>query len=270
MEPDQVVQETEQTPPTPGPILRRCREFHNMSIEDAAEVTKIGKNYLRALENDRHTEFASPAYLKGFLRIYANHLGLHADELLQMLPPEQPDEGTVAAQREQQLEKTRFRWPRLVLPAALLTAIIVLALMMRSTDQPAMRPKPPAAAAPLAAVQPPQSSAQLPSPGEPAPPATPVSQATAATVPPPLSGVMIRLKSLRKSSLVVTMDESVTQAYELTAGDLIEWKADRIINLDLSDPAGVELELNGKPIKLNANPGKATTLTVDTGGVRSK
>ena len=97
MEPDQAVQETEHTPQTPGPILRRCREFHNMSIEDAAEATKIGKNYLRALENDRHAEFASPAYLKGFLRIYANHLGLHADELLQMLQPEQPEEDSVAA-----------------------------------------------------------------------------------------------------------------------------------------------------------------------------
>ncbi|MGB4599430.1 MAG: RodZ domain-containing protein [Trichlorobacter sp.] len=261
MEPDQAVQEAEHPPQTPGPVLRRCREFHNMSIEDAAEATKIGKNYLRALEDDRHAEFASPAYRKGFLRIYAKHLGLHADELVQLLQPEQTEEDAVAYQQEQLLERGRLRWQRLVLPAVLLTAIIVLALVMRPADPPAVRP---AAPTPVAIVQPPQSSAQVPAPGDPALPATPEPLTVTAAQPPVLSGVMVRLKALRKSNLVITMDESVTQAYELTAGDLIEWKADRTISLELSDPAGVELELNGKPFKATASP----TITVDTHGVR--
>ena len=110
---------------------------------------------------------------------------------------------------------------------------------------------------PAAAVQPPQSSAQTPSPGRPRATGHSESPATLAAQP-PLSGVTVRLKSLRKSGLVITLDETVTQAYELTAGDLIEWKADRTISLDLSDPAGVELELNGKPYKITAPPGKAT------------
>ncbi|MEI6305764.1 MAG: helix-turn-helix transcriptional regulator, partial [Deltaproteobacteria bacterium] len=65
-----------------GAILKRCREFHKISIEEAAEATKIGKNYLRALESDQLKEFQSLAYLKGFLRIYTVYLGLNPDDII--------------------------------------------------------------------------------------------------------------------------------------------------------------------------------------------
>ena len=61
---------------SPGAILRRCREYHGISLDEAAEATKIGVAYLAALEGDQINEFASLAYLKGFLRIYATISGL--------------------------------------------------------------------------------------------------------------------------------------------------------------------------------------------------
>ena len=54
---------------SPGAILRRCREFHGISLEEASETTKIGISHLKALEEDLIREFANQAYLKGFLRI---------------------------------------------------------------------------------------------------------------------------------------------------------------------------------------------------------
>lgn len=265
MEPDNAVQDTESTPQTPGPILRRCREFHGMSLADAAEATKIGKNYLRALEEDRHQEFASPAYLKGFLRIYANHLGLHADDLLKMLEPDQTEEPAAGSlKQEQQLEGSRFTWQRLVLPTMLLTLIIIVALVMRPDDEPVVRPPQPAAPVPVAAVQQPRSSARTDPAVTPATPALPAAAATTT----PQSGVTLRIKAVRKGSLVVTMDDVTTQAYELTAGDLIEWRADRSINLDITDPGSAELEVNGKPYRPAAQPGKPATLTLTEQGAK--
>lgn len=266
MEPDHAVQDSETTPQTPGPILRRCREFHNISFETAAETTKIGKNYLRALEDDRHSDFASPAYLKGFLRIYANYLGLNADDLVRMLELEPPDDAaTSTAQQDTHPESSRFTWQRLVLPTILLAVIVVLALLIRSNDQ-APVPKPPPAPTPAAAVQPPRSSAQQ----QPGISGTTAIDALTPAAPTQVqqSGVTLRIKALRKSSLVVTMDEATTQTYELTAGDLIEWRADRLISLELGDPAGVELELNGKPFKPAQQPGRGATLNLDTNGIR--
>lgn len=265
MEPDHTDQATDNTPQTPGPILRRCREFHAITLEDAAQATKIGKNYLRALEEDRYQDFASPAYLKGFLKIYAQHLGLNPDDLLQLLESDvQPEE---AAPQHQELatDLNRPFWQRLALPALLFAVIVVLALMLRPSEQPPVRPQAPPAQ--VAAIQKPQSSSQLPpSPATAAAPTGEVQQAAAPLV--PASGVTVRMKALRKGSLVVTMDDTATQAYELTGGDQIEWRADRTISLELSDPASVELELNGKPFKPAMQPGKSATLTLDANGIR--
>src|ERR1043166_4900331 len=69
---------------SPGAILRRCREFHGISLEEASKTTKIGISHLTALEYDRISEFANRAYLMGFLRIYATFLGLNPDDIARM------------------------------------------------------------------------------------------------------------------------------------------------------------------------------------------
>lgn len=268
MEPDHAVQNTEDTPQTIGSILRTCREFHGISLADAAEATKIGKNYLRALEDDRHQEFTSPAYLKGFLRIYANHLGLKADDLLKMIEPEQPDENSAASLAlEEQLQRSRFSWQRLLLPASLLAIIIVVALVMRPVDEPPPPPVQPATApAPAAAVQPVLSSShQLPSPDGSL--ATVSDPATALAPLPPQNGVTLRIKALRKGTLLITLDEVTTQSYDLTAGDLIEWRADRSIHLELDDPRSVAFEVNGKPYTPTTQSGGALALSLTEQGV---
>ncbi len=66
---------------SPGAILRRCREFHGITLEEASETTKIGISHLKALEDDQIREFANQAYLKGFLRIYATYLGLNSADV---------------------------------------------------------------------------------------------------------------------------------------------------------------------------------------------
>jgi len=267
MEPDHAVQDTE-TKLTPGPILRKQRELRGMSLVDAAEATKIGKNYLRALEEDRHQEFTSPAYLKGFLRTYANHLGLKAGDLIRMIEAEQPDENSAASiALEEQLQHSRFSWQRLLLPAALLAITIVVALLMRPADQPAPPSVAPVAApAPAVTVQPQLSSAQqLPMP--PAGDAAVTDPATTAALTPVQTGVTLRIKAVRKGTLLITLDTVTAQDYDLTPGDLIEWRADRSIHLELDDPGSVEFEVNGRPYKPSVKNGASLVLSLTEQGV---
>lgn len=262
MEPDRAALNDETTPQTPGQILRRRRESRGISYEEAAAATKIGKNYLRALEDDRHGDFASAAYLKGFLRTYATYLGLPADELISMLDPEQPAPVPPASAHREQAEPGRLSWQRLLLPAVLLAIIAVVALLMPSNDPPAVRQTPPKPApTPVATIQQPVSSAQLTAPT--------ASPETALNTPPaqPASGVTLRIKTLRSGNLVITLDEMTTQPYELTAGDLIEWHAERTIQLEPSDPSIIEIELNGKPIKPTFPAGKPAKLVLTAQGI---
>ena len=62
--------------------LRRTRVARNLSIEDVAAILKIRSGFIRAMEEDRFDDLPGPAYISGFLRTYANHLGLDGDQLV--------------------------------------------------------------------------------------------------------------------------------------------------------------------------------------------
>jgi len=65
-----------------GPIFREARTESGKSIEDAVKETKIAKKYLLAIENENFDVFPGETYLLGFLRNYAQFLGLDPDEMV--------------------------------------------------------------------------------------------------------------------------------------------------------------------------------------------
>ncbi|HAV43259.1 TPA: hypothetical protein DCX15_04515, partial [bacterium] len=67
---------------TLGALLRGRRETKKFTLEYVAEKTKISSKYLKALEEDDTSVFPGEVYQKGFLRIYAQFLGLDPEKLL--------------------------------------------------------------------------------------------------------------------------------------------------------------------------------------------
>ncbi|MDX6584168.1 MAG: cytoskeleton protein RodZ [Solirubrobacterales bacterium] len=65
-----------------GETLAAARARAGLEIEAVAERTKIRARYLSALEAERWDELPSRAYGKGFLRTYAELLGLDAETLV--------------------------------------------------------------------------------------------------------------------------------------------------------------------------------------------
>lgn len=260
-----------------GVILQRCRDFNGISLKDAAEATRIGKNYLQALEEDRPQDLPSPAYLKGFLKTYASYLGLNGEELIQLATRtavpllEDPASSSRAFPRF-----AYFNWQRIMLPAVLLSALVVSAFLLSPSSperpvQPALQQVLPTAvpATPVTALQPAVSSAIKPADvGTPLPVKPSLPAEVVATTSKPLAGFMVRMKVNRNSTLTVTIDDAASQGYELTSGDLIEWKAARTIALDLSDASGVEMELNNTPLKLQSPQGKQLYIVLDANGIK--
>lgn len=70
-----------------GKRLQEAREARAISLEQAERDTRIIRKYLTALEEDRLDAFPAPVYARGFLKSYANYLGLDAEELLAMAGP---------------------------------------------------------------------------------------------------------------------------------------------------------------------------------------
>jgi hypothetical protein len=53
----------------------------------------------------------------------------------------------------------------------------------------------------------------------------------------------------------------------LKAGDLIEWKGEKVFALDIGNAGGIEGEFNGRPLKAFGEPGKTAHVTLKAEGV---
>ena len=65
-----------------GKYLKAERELRNLSLEEAAKFTKIGKQFLRAIEEDKYDLLPPATYVKGFLTAYARYLGFDPNDVL--------------------------------------------------------------------------------------------------------------------------------------------------------------------------------------------
>lgn len=65
-----------------GETLRSTRETKGISLQQAEDDIKIRKKYLQALEEEDYDVIPGRVYAKGFLRNYANYLGLDPDEIM--------------------------------------------------------------------------------------------------------------------------------------------------------------------------------------------
>ena len=111
-----------------GSSLRAARMRQELELSQAERDTRIRAKYLRALEDERFDVLPGPAYTKGFLRTYADYLGLDAQPFVdeyntRFAPEEEP-----APPPQLRIRRRRFAVaPWLLVVAALAASIAVLA-----------------------------------------------------------------------------------------------------------------------------------------------
>ena len=64
-----------------GASLRKARQELGVTLDDVEDETKIRKRYLNALEREDYADLPSEVYARGFLKTYANYLGLDGEAL---------------------------------------------------------------------------------------------------------------------------------------------------------------------------------------------
>lgn len=264
-----------------GSWLQSAREERGESLDEAARVTRIGKGYLEALEAGEVHKLPSEAYAKGFVRLYATHLGLSGDEAVTRLLGERAPAavtqgaGTTitTAGEHPVVGRVNISYRRWTIPLTLLLLLLVLATIFRLKNDYSGKVSSgaPATQAPVPA------STQLPvttlPPGQQVTPATPPADTEQTSLPPettPPQGIILRLKVVQAGKLHITIDGAVSQEYDLNVGDLVEWKAEKMLLLDLDNAGSVEGDLNGKPLQPFGEPGRAAHLVIEANGVRQE
>lgn len=92
-----------------GQELRETRQGLDISLEQAAEETHIRLHYLQALEDGDFSQLPSKAHVRGFLRSYAEYLGMASDSLLANLDQQDkpPQDIDIPTQAEPARNKTK-------------------------------------------------------------------------------------------------------------------------------------------------------------------
>jgi cytoskeletal protein RodZ len=72
---------------TLGETLRQARLDKSVSLADAARDTRIRRSYLEALEAEDAASLPPAVYTRGFLRTYAEYLGLNAQAMVDLYQP---------------------------------------------------------------------------------------------------------------------------------------------------------------------------------------
>jgi len=251
-----------------GAWLKGAREERGLTLDEVAKVTRIGKNYLEAIEEGARGKLPTQAYTRGFIRLYAAHLGLSPEKALAMLEVSPADSAETVPAPPSPQKKVRSPLPahsRRLTGIALLTLALVSGYLLLKPTKESSPPVQSSRDATLPADQAlkavaPQPEQSLPPKNEPAP--SPPSEQTPAEN----HGIVLRLKAVSDGKIHITIDGSVSQEYDLVSGDLVEWKADTTFQLDLENAASVEGELDGVKLSPFGKQGEAVHLVLDADG----
>ena len=136
-----------------GEYLKREREKRQISLSKVAEETKIPTRYLQALERGEVELLPGEVYVKGFLRSYAQEIGLDDQEVLdryRQLTQKQTEQlqqqaaGQVSHKKKKKVS-WHLRYERAFVTALLLVLLIVAilaAFIDREKETPTPPPKP--------------------------------------------------------------------------------------------------------------------------------
>jgi cytoskeletal protein RodZ len=112
-----------------GDKLRLAREQHTYTLDQVARDTHVARRFLQALEDEDFSVFPGETYAMGFLRTYAEYLGLDADELIGLFRNLQIQEQPLPM--SELLDTRRHIPPRLLyLGGGAVAAVLVIAALV--------------------------------------------------------------------------------------------------------------------------------------------
>lgn len=255
--------------PTVGGLLENRRLKLGLSLAEVAAKTNIRRAYLEALEEDRYEALPGEAYQRGFLRNYAEMLGLEPGSVLRQWR-EETSRGNEGKRGETStappllsgttpLRRRPRRWVFLFLPLLLIAAIALYLIVSSRSGPDVQMPassKPALAPPVVQTVSSPTNESPLSLPEnataavEAEKPATPAAAAVPALPVIPAEGSVIRLVATGPLAVEVVVDSRPLQRYDLDTASALEWNVGRSAWLAMDNPAAVKIWLGGEPLEL--------------------
>jgi cytoskeletal protein RodZ len=248
-------------PTTMGAYLRAARRKRRVSIERAADDTRIRADFLMRMESDEF-DFLAPAYVRGFLKTYARFLRVDPEPLLHEFDYKY---GTGRVDTAQMLASDRpGKVPRERRPlnnwtvAAIVAAVGLISLFFIGLVSSPQEPLSQAAREPTEPAIPTRTRATSP--------LAPVTPSITPVVPEEESialddGIDVQIRATTARCWVeVQADGAAAPAFKgtLEVGDVETVHADNEMSIVLGYAAGVELTVNGHNLGAPGGPSVQT------------
>lgn len=284
-----------------GASFKKARESKNVSLDKIAVETRISSRFLVAIENEQFELLPGGIFNRGFIRTYAERLGLDPEEAItayeKLSQPVEPDPV------RQEAPPSRGKTTKVPL---YITAVVGLAILIggyyiatRSSEPNRVAVSPPAAApvapkpdpAPVSeeaaepetetttvatstaaaatpAPLPTPSAAPAssgPTPPKAATPPTPVPQApqTAVSQSAANAPVVIEVEVREESWFKLSSDGAVVVVSEiLPAGTVRRYTANTSMDVSIGNAGGVTLRVNGQPVSSLGKSGQVREMMI--------
>jgi len=238
-----------------GNSLREARLRQGLDFPQAEQATKVRAKYLRALEDEHFEQLPAQPYVKGFLRTYAEYLGLdgqlYVDEYNSRYVTGE-DEPPAHVRRAPSRDHRRFESNMLVFALAaiaVVTALVVVAWRVGSTrERDTVIPN---LGQPATQVERAKPKVRARTPKRPRRVAAPKTAKLVMTAVYGDTWVEVRRGSASGEQLFEgTLEQGETQAFER-----------RALWLNVGRPQNLRLRLNGKLRRLPGGDSVAATIT---------
>jgi cytoskeleton protein RodZ len=230
-----------------GVFLKSQREARGFSLLQVAARTNIQPEILVRIEAERLDQLPEPVYIKGFVKAYAEVIGVDFREVVLRYERQEAAYRQALSARRQ---SGRRRLIGRMLLLAVLTGGVILAattMLLRAPDDTQKKVPTPNEAqdfqsAPAVPAQMPEKSGAAGGRSE---------------VRRPL---MLTAVGLKETTLKIIVDGDRPKAYHLKADTRLEIEAQRGFNILVEDARAVSLYLNGQPVNVPGREGQPVTL----------
>lgn len=247
-----------------GSCLRQCRFDRSMTLEDVADKTKIQVRLLRAIEEAQVTHLPEAVYVQGFIRRYAEALGLDGNQFANAFSAD-PIIREKSSWRDLPAAQLRPIHLYLLYLALIVGAVSGLSYMVN-------RPSAQLATAPGTWL--PSNGATAGNEAGSAESATRVSQSSGAAAETTRSvdgkSVRVGVTLTGQSWLMVVADGKTAYEGILEQGTQRTWSADRQLVLRAGNAGAVMVVLNDGKAKQLGEPGVVKEITFDANARSAK
>ena len=230
-----------------GKHLKMLRSQKGLDLKTISGETKIPVSTLRLIEKEAFEQLPDNVFVKGFLKSFAMVVDAPADLIIQNFLAGRHHFEEVRRFEAGLSKSRRFFWIRLLITITLLAVLaygISLSFKNRPTNAPPEDGVPQAESAAAS-----QTETPLPA----------VLQNPVET-PEPEGAYLLKINATEETWLKIIVDRNDPKEYLLNPGDHLELKATSGYNLLIGNSAGVNLQLNHRPIALEGRHGQVVTL----------